>query len=272
MPNATCVIAHPDSGAAVGLAETARAAGLTVLGTADSRRGLRGLILDARPRIAFLHALMPGVCADEADDWLDSLPVSRRPAAVFLVPQSLSAAQKAVLCPVSGFTAAQTAEFRGLFPCIPLLPTPEEMKTACAAALPLPVREAGLARAEALLSRMGVRNAPARRYLAYAVGLSLDDADAARSLSGYVLPEIARAFGVPPRRAEDAMRRAVDRAWTTGNIEAQYAFFGNTINAEKGKPTLSALIATAAEALRLSSAADEREEIGDVQPLKTRGL
>lgn len=257
MPNVTCVIAHPDLGAAGGLSETARTAGLAVLGAADSRSGLRGLILDARPRIVFLHALMPGVCSDEADDWLDSLFVSRRPAKVFLVPKSLPAAQKAGLCPVSGFSLARAAEFRGLFPCISLSPTPDEMRIASAAALPLPVRERGLFRAEALLSRMGVEDTPARRYLAYAVCLSVDDADAARSLSGYVLPEITRAFGVPPRRAQDAMRRAVDRAWTTGNIEAQYAFFGNTIDAEKGKPTLSALIATAAEALRLSSATRE---------------
>ena len=52
------------------------------------------------------------------------------------------------------------------------------------------------------------------------------------------------------------MRRAVDRAWTTGNIEAQFAYFGNTIDADRGKPTLSALIATAAEGLKLSADSD----------------
>ena len=256
MPEVTCVIAHPDLGAVGELSATAGAAGLTVLGAADSRNGLRKLLTNARPRILFLHALMPGVCADEANDWLDSLRLPRRPAIVFLAPRSLPAIQKSVLCPVSNLSEAQAADFRGLNPCIPLSPTPGEMKIACIAALPLPVREKFLGKAEAILARMGVEDAPARRYLSYAVCLSADDFDAARSLSSYVLPEIARAFGVSLRRAEDAMRRAVDRAWTTGNIEAQYAYFGNTIDADRGKPTLSALIATAAEGLKLSADSD----------------
>lgn len=252
MPSPTCVIAHPDAMTLSSLTTAARTAGLNVLGTAETRNALRLLLQNTRPSVVFLHALMPGVCADEANDWLDSLALPRRPAAVFLAPKSMPALQKSLLTPVSEMTMAQAADFRGLFPSIPLPPTPEEMKLACAAALPLPVRPRELARAEALLTHMGVEDVPARHYLAYAICLSADDADAARSLSSFILPEIARTFNIPPRRAGDAMRRAIDRAWTTGNIEAQYAFFGNTIDAEKGKPTLTALIATAAESLRLS--------------------
>ena len=252
MPDPTCVIAHPNEDALLTLTLTAKQAGINVLGTAETRNTLRNLLWNTCPHIVFLHALMPGVCADEANDWLDSLSLPRRPAAVFLAPKSLSALQKALLTPVSEMTLSKTSDFYDLLPTISLPPTPEEMKTACAAMLPLPVRPRDLARAEALLARMGVEDVPARHYLAYAVCLSLNDAEAARSLSAVILPEISRTFNIPPRRAGDAMRRAVDRAWTTGNIETQYAFFGNTIDAEKGKPTLTALIATAAEFLRFS--------------------
>ena len=49
---------------------------------------------------------------------------------------------------------------------------------------------------------------------------------------------------------EDGLRRAIDAAWTTGNSDRQYAMFGNTIDARRGKPTTAALLATAAELLR----------------------
>lgn len=49
---------------------------------------------------------------------------------------------------------------------------------------------------------------------------------------------------------EDGLRRAIDAAWTTGNSDRQYAMFGNTIDARRGKPTTASLLATAAELLR----------------------
>jgi hypothetical protein len=46
------------------------------------------------------------------------------------------------------------------------------------------------------------------------------------------------------------MRRAVDRAFLSGDIEKQYSLFQNTIEEARGKPTLSALLARVAEILR----------------------
>ena len=71
-----------------------------------------------------------------------------------------------------------------------------------------------------------------------------------RRAESVVYPSVAAHFRTTPRRAEDGMRRAIDAAWTLGNIERQYVLFGNTIDDARGKPTAAALLATVAEFLR----------------------
>ena len=72
-------------------------------------------------------------------------------------------------------------------------------------------------------------------------------------LSTQVYPMIAREYGASAAAVERLMRHAIESAWLHGDIETQYTFFGNTVDASKGKPTNSEFIARITEALRLEA-------------------
>lgn len=235
MNSIACVFAHPHPEALRALSRAARDASLRVCGTAGNARALLALIAEQQPHVVFLHALTPGWDEAEAKRALAALPLRRRPALIYLLPAYLP--------------ARQAAEFR---PALPFPADARALKSAAQAALPLPVEEALWARAETLMARMGLPAHPARRWLAYAAAMAYNDRDCLSALSRALLPALAARFAIAPRPAAEAMRRLIDRAWTTGDIEAQYAFFGNTIDESRGKPTLTAFLATAAELMRLN--------------------
>ncbi len=104
------------------------------------------------------------------------------------------------------------------------------------------------------LRRLGVADETAGgRYLARAVMLCARDYRCFGRLSTQVYPMIAREYGASAAAVERLMRHAIESAWLHGDIEAQYAFFGNTVDASKGKPTNSEFIARITEALRLEA-------------------
>jgi len=88
-------------------------------------------------------------------------------------------------------------------------------------------------------------------YLADAVLLVARSQKYSRELATVVYPEVAKRYGATPEAVERAVRNAIDVAWLRGQTDIQYAFFGNTIDEERGKPTNGALIARLAEALRM---------------------
>ncbi|MBP3607934.1 MAG: hypothetical protein J6J11_06425 [Treponema sp.] len=56
---------------------------------------------------------------------------------------------------------------------------------------------------------------------------------------------------IPPSRVERAIRHAIEVAWSRGKLDVNNSMFGNTISANKGKPTNSEFIAMIADKLRL---------------------
>jgi len=66
-------------------------------------------------------------------------------------------------------------------------------------------------------------------------------------------PETARLHGAKPLQIERNIRSAIETAWNKGDLERQYACFGNTVDENRGKPTNSEFIARVTEALRLEA-------------------
>ena len=64
-------------------------------------------------------------------------------------------------------------------------------------------------------------------------------------------PSIAKKFNTTPSRVERAIRHAIEVAWRRGNMETLEHVFGNTISANRGKPTNSEFIALIADKIRL---------------------
>ena len=59
--------------------------------------------------------------------------------------------------------------------------------------------------------------------------------------------------GLAPTSVERLIRHAIESAWLRGDMEQQYALFGNTVDEQRGKPTNGEFIARVTEALRLEA-------------------
>ena len=88
------------------------------------------------------------------------------------------------------------------------------------------------------------------RYLSTAIDLASRDVRLNKQLTTVLYPLVAKVHGIEQKRVEHAMRRAIESAWSSGSLEAQYRLFGNTIDARRGKPTIGEMIACIAELLR----------------------
>ena len=65
-----------------------------------------------------------------------------------------------------------------------------------------------------------------------------------------VYPAVAEKVMSMPARVERAMRHAIERAWERGSLEAQQFYFGWSISAAKGRPTVGECIARLARICR----------------------
>lgn len=108
-----------------------------------------------------------------------------------------------------------------------------------------------LTRASALLSQLGVPENSGKTYLCTAIALALSDASLLERLSARLYPPVAAQHETTPAQVERAIRRCIDAAWNRGPSDVQYRLFGNTIDPQRGKPTIGQMIARCADILRL---------------------
>lgn len=104
---------------------------------------------------------------------------------------------------------------------------------------------------ENMLDRLGIPEHHGKAYLCSAIGMTINDSRLSGQLSARLYPAIAAAHGASPAQVERAIRHCIDTAWRRGSAEEQYRLFGNTIDAQRGKPTVGAMIARGADILRL---------------------
>ncbi|MEI3152835.1 MAG: sporulation initiation factor Spo0A C-terminal domain-containing protein [Eubacteriales bacterium] len=64
---------------------------------------------------------------------------------------------------------------------------------------------------------------------------------------------MAKKYPTTSSRVERAIRHAIEVAWDRGDIDTLNAFFGYTIQNERGKPTNSEFIAMIADNMRLKN-------------------
>lgn len=65
-------------------------------------------------------------------------------------------------------------------------------------------------------------------------------------LTKELYPGIAKAVGSTPSRVERAMRHSIETAWMRSPLDTQLRYFGNTIDPQRGKPTVGEYVATVA--------------------------
>lgn len=88
-------------------------------------------------------------------------------------------------------------------------------------------------------------------YLREAIMLAIKDNEMINSVTKILYPTVAKKFQTTSSRVERAIRHAIEVAWDRGDIDVLNAYFGYTINNDRGKPTNSEFIAMIADKLKL---------------------
>ncbi len=106
-----------------------------------------------------------------------------------------------------------------------------------------------------LLLRLGFRRTMrGTAYLARCIQLAAKDERLVRQLTTVLYPTVAEEFKTDADRLAHGVRRAIEAAWSSGEIAVQHKLFGNTIDARRGKPTAGEMIARMAQQIRTKEA------------------
>ena len=222
------------------------------------RRAIPDAAAQGRADIVIVNALMAGLDASALAHEIASRPLPAMPAKIALITSGAGAMPALLAIFPAGCGEARTAAEQAGAVCLdgPWAADEAIVRTMSALTLGdrLPPAWASRREVELRLRSLGVADETAGgRYLTRAVMLCARDYRCFGRLSTQVYPMIAREYGASAAAVERLMRHAIESAWLHGDIETQYTFFGNTVDASKGKPTNSEFIAQITEALRLEA-------------------
>lgn len=80
-------------------------------------------------------------------------------------------------------------------------------------------------------------------YTVQAILLVVQDRTYINSITFGLYPQLAAIFDTTASRVERGIRHLIEVTWSRGNWDALNHYFGNTVSAEKGKPTNGEFIA-----------------------------
>lgn len=89
------------------------------------------------------------------------------------------------------------------------------------------------------------------KYVREAIRLSVEDPEMLNSVTKILYPTVAKCFGSTASRVERAIRHGIEVAWDRGDVEVLNAYFGYTIQSQRGKPTNSEFVAMISDKIRL---------------------
>lgn len=88
------------------------------------------------------------------------------------------------------------------------------------------------------------------RYLKEAIAITVNDESAVNGITKIIYPAVAHKYNTTPSRVERAIRHAVEISFDRSDYDVFARYFGNTVSANKGKPTNSEYIAIVANNIR----------------------
>lgn len=94
-----------------------------------------------------------------------------------------------------------------------------------------------------------VPNMKGFKFIRYAICLAAQDQTYLDSLTQRLYGDVAKKFGTTAVNVERDIRHAIESAWSKGDIKKIEKHFGYSVDANKGKPTNSAFIATIVDKL-----------------------
>ena len=87
-------------------------------------------------------------------------------------------------------------------------------------------------------------------YVVQAILLVIQDRTYINSITFALYPELATMFDTTSSRVERAIRHRIEVTWARGDFDVLNRYFGNTVSAEKGKPTNGEFIARIANIVK----------------------
>ena len=88
------------------------------------------------------------------------------------------------------------------------------------------------------------------KYLIKAIELAVQNKSLIESMTKGLYPAVAQCFDTTGKRAERAIRHAIEVSWDRGDIDVLHGYFGFTVSSIKGRPTNSEFIARCASIVR----------------------
>ncbi len=105
--------------------------------------------------------------------------------------------------------------------------------------------------ADALLAHLGMkRSLRGCSYLSLAAALAAQDETRLRAVRERIYCPVAQRMNTTPQNIERLIRHAIESTMDTVGAGELYAFFGNTIDPARGKPTNAQMIAMLAQRVR----------------------
>lgn len=89
------------------------------------------------------------------------------------------------------------------------------------------------------------------QYIRYSIMLAVKDETIISSITKTLYPTVAKKHNTTSSRVERAIRHAIEVAWDRGDLDTLNAYFGYTVQNNKGKPTNSEFIAMISDKIRL---------------------
>ena len=118
-------------------------------------------------------------------------------------------------------------------------------------AMPDPVCESRVNRADELLHALGFPEHRGTKALRWAAVLCAEDERLINRRSERLYPMVGEMLSLSPQAVERALRHAIGAAWQSNQFENQHRIFADTVDAGRGQPTCGEMIACLADILRL---------------------
>lgn len=80
-------------------------------------------------------------------------------------------------------------------------------------------------------------------YVVEAVLMTVKDRSYINNITFILYPQLAAKFDTTASRVERAIRHLIEVTWTRGDMDVLCGYFGNTVSANRGKPTNGEFIA-----------------------------
>ncbi len=218
--------------------------GCEVVGLTDSGEDTLRMIEKLEPDVVLMNLYLKDGDAFSVLERLNHMPLGSMPSVAVAVSDDRQEEMK-------------RAEELGAFAALPVPVLPADLVEAVRLADPMTRMIPCFAKENAIRNILNEMSLNPRlkgyEYLVAAIGIACRSHTFFRAMTTVVYPETARIFSVKSMQVERNIRHAIESAWMKGNLEGQYAYFGNTIDGNRAKPTNCEFIARITEALRLEA-------------------